>query len=170
MIIHLVHTQNFAKKTIIPYPLIHTHMRVSGGKKRQVLGRIVFMDNMVDLLEHLLISYSAGIYFLKVNNRNTRVSCEICSQLTTKTQNDTIGVFLVSLLLTLHIFKPWSTVSIDDFQYAIAGWVYSTCQQLIFLFFWNYSRCNDLFVLVASLLTLNIFHSFFSVSIVASNR
>ena len=27
----------------------------------------------------------AGIYLLKVNNRNTRTSCEICSKLTIKT-------------------------------------------------------------------------------------
>ena len=42
-----------------------------------------------------------GIYLLKVNNRNTRTRCEICSELTIK---DTIGVVLVSLLLTLNIF------------------------------------------------------------------
>ena len=28
----------------------------------------------------------AGIYLLKVNNRNTRTRCEICSKLTIKTQ------------------------------------------------------------------------------------
>ena len=28
----------------------------------------------------------AGIYLLKVNNRNTRARCEICSKLTIKTQ------------------------------------------------------------------------------------
>ena len=42
-----------------------------------------------------------GIYLLKVNNRNTRTRCEIYSELTIK---DTIGVVLVSLLLTLNIF------------------------------------------------------------------
>ena len=30
-------------------------------------------------------SLSAGIYLLKVNNRNTRTRCEICSKLTIKT-------------------------------------------------------------------------------------
>ena len=35
-------------------------------------------------------------YLLKVNNRNTRTRCEICSKLTLKT--------LVSFLLTLNIF------------------------------------------------------------------
>ena len=30
-------------------------------------------------------NYPAGIYLLKVNNRNTRTRCEICSKLTIKT-------------------------------------------------------------------------------------
>ena len=30
-------------------------------------------------------SYTAGIYMFKVNNRNTRKRCEICSKLTIKT-------------------------------------------------------------------------------------
>ena len=41
--------------------------------------------------------FPAGIYLLKVNNRNTRTRCEICSKLN-------IGVFLLSLLLTLYMF------------------------------------------------------------------
>ena len=45
----------------------------------------------------------------KVNNRNDRTSCEICSKLATKTPeprhwNDAVGVFLLSLLLTLDIY------------------------------------------------------------------
>ena len=30
-------------------------------------------------------AFPAGIYLLKVNNRNTRTRCEICSKLTIKT-------------------------------------------------------------------------------------
>ena len=47
-----------------------------------------------------------GIYLLKVNNRTTRTSCEICSKLTIKIpeKNGANGVVLVSLLLTLNIF------------------------------------------------------------------
>ena len=41
----------------------------------------------------------AGIYLLKVNNRNSRTRCEIRSKLTIKTP-----LALVSLLLTLNIF------------------------------------------------------------------
>ena len=34
---------------------------------------------------HNLAAFPAGIYLLKVNNRNTRTRCEICSKLTIKT-------------------------------------------------------------------------------------
>ena len=34
---------------------------------------------------HHVSSYPAGIYLLKVNNRNFRTSCEICSKLKLKT-------------------------------------------------------------------------------------
>ena len=52
----------------------------------------------------------AGIYLLKVNNRNTRTRCEIGS------------VILVSSLLTLNYFTPCSSASIVNFEHVIAGW------------------------------------------------
>ena len=49
--------------------------------------------------------FSADIYLLKVNNKNTRKRCEICSNLTIKTpERRQCDVALVSLLLTLNIF------------------------------------------------------------------
>ena len=49
----------------------------------------------------------AGIYLLKVNNRNTRAGCEICSKLTIKTpercQWCRSGVFIVNFAHTLHL-------------------------------------------------------------------
>ena len=49
--------------------------------------------------------YSAGMNILKINNRNTRTRCEICSKLTIKRHlNDAIDVALASLL-TLKIFN-----------------------------------------------------------------
>ena len=49
----------------------------------------------------------AGIYLLKVNNRNNK---------------DTRKIVLVSLLLTLNIFHTFSSVSIVDFEHVMAGW------------------------------------------------
>ena len=45
-----------------------------------------------------------GNYMFKVNNRNTRIRCEIYSKLTIKTPERRHDVVLVPLLLTLSIF------------------------------------------------------------------
>ena len=47
------------------------------------------------LLIFLLHNYPAGHYMLKVNNRNTRARCKICSKLTIKTPERLI-VFIVN--------------------------------------------------------------------------
>ena len=47
-----------------------------------------------------------SIYLLKVNKRNTKTRCEICSKLT----------------ITLAYFTPRSSVSIVNFEHVIAGW------------------------------------------------
>ena len=47
----------------------------------------------------------ADNYMLKVNNRNTRTRCQICSKSIIKKQNNVIDAVLVSLLLTLNIFN-----------------------------------------------------------------
>ena len=39
----------------------------------------------VFLLKLIRLYYPAGIYLLKINNRNTRTRCEICSKLSIKT-------------------------------------------------------------------------------------
>ena len=48
-------------------------------------------------------NYPVGIYLFKVNNRNTRTRCKICSKLTIRTPE---RVFLVFLLLTLSREMP----------------------------------------------------------------
>ena len=48
----------------------------------------------------------ADIYLIKIINRNTRKSCEICSKLTIH-QNDVVDVVLVFQLLTLIIFHTF---------------------------------------------------------------
>ena len=48
---------------------------------------------------HFGFSSLAGIYFLKVDNRNTRTGCEICLKLAINTPE------LASVWLTLNIFQ-----------------------------------------------------------------
>ena len=59
-------------------------------------------------------TYPAGNYRLKVNNRNTRTRCEICSKLTIKYQNDTFNFELVndSLVLSPKIL-PYNNFSLS---------------------------------------------------------
>ena len=53
-------------------------------------------------------AYPVGIYMLKVNNRNTRARCEICSKLTIKIQDDAnghwcrSGIFIVNFEHNSH--------------------------------------------------------------------
>ena len=56
---------------------------------------------------YLLPNYPAGNYMFKVNNRNTRTRCKICSKLTIKTperrQWRRSGVFIVNFEHILHL-------------------------------------------------------------------
>ena len=64
---------------------------------------------------------SAGIYLLKVNNRNTSRRCEICSKLTIKTpergQWRRSGVLIVSF----EYISLCSRISIVNFEHVIAS-------------------------------------------------
>ena len=48
--------------------------------------------------------FLSSIYLFKVNNRNTREMCQICSKLTIKKPDDVNDLVLMSLLLPLNIF------------------------------------------------------------------
>ena len=62
---------------------------------------------MVELYLSKVIGYNpASNYMFKVNNRDTKTRCKICSKLTIKTpeRHQWRGVVLVSLLFTLKTF------------------------------------------------------------------
>ena len=67
---------------------------------------IVCMSN-TDIYWKLTARIPAGNYMFKVNNRNTRTRCEICSKLTIKTperyQWCPSGVFIVNLEHISHL-------------------------------------------------------------------
>ena len=78
---------------------------------------------MIGTLSYL---FPPGIYLFKVNNRNTRTRCAICSKLTIKTserrQYCRSGVFIVNFEHISHLV-PCSSVSSVNFEHVIAGWV-----------------------------------------------
>ena len=57
-----------------------------------------------------------GNYIFKVNNKNTRTRCEICSKLTIKIPEQTY-------------LTPSSGVSIVNFEHVIAGWVCTSSRE-----------------------------------------
>ena len=60
---------------------------------------------------------AAGIYLLKVNNRKTRISCEICSKLTIKTperQWRCSDVFIINLEYILHLVLVFPLLTLND--------------------------------------------------------
>ena len=89
-----------------------------------------------------------GIYLLKVNNRNTRTSCEICSELTIKTlercQWRRSGVFIVNF----EHFHTCSVVSIVNFEHInVAWWTYLLFKKNVILeikwALWNFIHVNE---------------------------
>ena len=56
----------------------------------------------------------AGIYLLKVNNRNTKTGCEICSKLTIKTPER--RHWRVSIVIFENVIAGWGVFTIDHGQ------------------------------------------------------
>ena len=68
---------------------------------------MIFASLNLDQIRHIF-TYPAKIYLLKINNRNTRKKCEICSKFTIKTpewrQLRHSGAFIVSFEHISHRF------------------------------------------------------------------
>ena len=72
----------------------------------------------------------ADIFLLKVNNRNTKTRCEICSKLTIKnTRMTSIASFCCFYCSLWAYFTPCSSVSTVNFEHVIAGWDESSKSQ-----------------------------------------
>ena len=75
------------------------------------------------------------IYLFKVNNRNTRKRCEICSKLTITTLERLSTVFIVNFM---HILRLFSSIYSVDFGQVNICWV-PTCQfiNVEITYYWN---------------------------------
>ena len=67
--------------------------------------------------------YPAGIYLLKVSNRNTRTSCEICSRLTIKIPERRYRRFFVNFEHMSHL----ALLFVVNFEHVISSWA-EPCQ------------------------------------------
>ena len=94
---------------------------------------------------------AANIYLFKVNNRDTRKRCEICSKLTIKTPERRHWLWIY--------FIPFSTVAIEQVNVSWGSCIYTKPMELL----WDVSLCKFHswfgFLLAARLLGLFI-HSF----------
>ena len=63
------------------------------GSNQAQTGKAWFPDASRSLLTHFYTHNPVGIYLLKVNNRNTRATCEICSKYFTSCSNGSIVNF-----------------------------------------------------------------------------
>ena len=57
--------------------------------------------------------FPSGIYLLKVNNRNTRTKCEICSKLTIKTPERRYSVFIVNVEHISHLVLVFLLLTVN---------------------------------------------------------
>ena len=75
-------------------------------------------ETMIHMARKITPSPTVGIYLLKVNNRNTRTWCEICSELTTKMpKRGRPGVFIVNFEHISHlvlVFLLLTLKNLDD--------------------------------------------------------
>ena len=76
--------------------------------------------DVTKVLLMLLLFFLAYIYLFKVNNRNTRAMCDICSNLASKTPeqhhwlcSDIFIVYFENISHIVHVFPLWNT----DFSY-----------------------------------------------------
>ena len=75
----------------------------------------------------------AGNYILKVNNRNTRKRCEICSKLTIKTPD----AFIVNFEHIVHLVSIVHRVSIVKSEQVSSGWEADSNNYVLFQNFFN---------------------------------
>ena len=61
-------------------------------------------DEVYKMMHQDADMYPAKIYLFKVNNRNSRKMCKICSKLTIKTPERRSGVFIVNFEHISHFF------------------------------------------------------------------
>ena len=99
-------------------------------KRLQVLHQQhqITCKNCVKLIMALLSHYSASIYLFKVNNRNTRKWCEICSKLIIKTPEQLqwrrSGVFIVAFEHISHLFLVFLLLTLN--KYMLPGDVWTS--------------------------------------------
>ena len=94
----------------------------------QLKGSAKFKSNLVYCMRLFCFFkfFPVGIYLPKVNNRNIKTRCEICSKSTIKTRS----FWCLYYWLWIY-FTSCSSVSIVNVEHVIAGWVFKNLDLLL---------------------------------------
>ena len=107
-------------------------------------GFISFSRSIIFFYQASLKMYQVWIYLLKVNNRNTRTRCEICSKLTMKAperhQWCCPDVFIANFEHISHLVQVFFTVNFEDVS---TGWGFLFLQKC-FIRLYYFSLCRQI--------------------------
>ena len=106
--------------------------------EKKVFWKLLMQPYFLSMLTFMKKTSQPAFTCFKLNNRNTRTRCEICSKLIIKTPERRhwrrCGVFIIKLWT---YFTPCSSVSIVDFEQVNAGWVINQWSFFRYLSFWS---------------------------------
>ena len=77
----------------IPSKLVYTSHTYLGFRLKRLFRRVEVLLKIISSFFTYICYHPAGNYMFKVNNRNTRARCEICSKLTIKTPERRLASF-----------------------------------------------------------------------------
>ena len=110
---------HYVKVSVIRVFLVHFQFKCGKIRTRKTLNTDTF-HALAELNIHLAEQtnlHPAGIYLLKVNNRNTGKRCKICSKLTIKTRERRhwrrSGIFIVNFEHISHLVLLFLLLSLN---------------------------------------------------------
>ena len=130
------HWKAFYYNFLILHVCFCKHLFIRNKRRRnQVQIKIHSVNHKINFYRQS--NFSASIYLLKVNNRNTRTRFEICSSLTIKTPERRPKI---TIKTPESLFTPCSSASNVNFEQVNAGWVTPETS--------NWTRCNKILVFI----------------------
>ena len=95
-------------------------MLMQGTYKEQYIVNVIVNFNTINFKILITTFYPVGNYMFKVNNRNTRARCEICSKLTIKTPERRHGAFIVNFEHISHLVLVFLLLTLS--RYMVIGY------------------------------------------------
>ena len=97
-----ISSQKSTSEGDIPKKVLKESINVYNRKLTTIINSCLEEGLFPDEFQETRRSYPVGIYLLKVNNRDTRTRCKVCSKLTIKRHWRRSGVFIVNFEYISH--------------------------------------------------------------------